>query len=393
MVERDLDIILEFAKRIEASTSWGRRVGALALADGFAANLREELDYRIEARNTKTLAQLLQQRSRSRVPAVHEELCTRRVRPRMAGRPRSRRCRSAPRRSRRRSPLARARATRRLPRAGARARCLHRRPPSRQRARASRRNARPDRLWLGRTPPPTAATGTRPTSPRCRPRRPRTPRGALLDLAVRTEPVDLDALDRALTQFLAQRLGPGSRPGAELFSELLALLTSFGLAFSPELAGVFRALLTLEETLRTIDPNLVLIDEVKALASDVRQKTFGPTALRDAVSDDLLRLGPILRNLPKRIDRIATAMERNQWGANIRLLADERDARFITRHADRALLAFLSAAIGVISAILINAGDSPTHITAPHALGYTGLVVATILGLRTLVAITRDRVV
>jgi ubiquinone biosynthesis protein len=37
---------------LERSTSWGRAVGAAGLAAGFAAALREELDLRVEARNT-----------------------------------------------------------------------------------------------------------------------------------------------------------------------------------------------------------------------------------------------------------------------------------------------------------------------------------------------------
>jgi ubiquinone biosynthesis protein len=54
-VERDLDIILRLAERLERSTSWARRAGVTELARGFAANLREELDYRVEAQNTMTL--------------------------------------------------------------------------------------------------------------------------------------------------------------------------------------------------------------------------------------------------------------------------------------------------------------------------------------------------
>jgi ubiquinone biosynthesis protein len=56
-VQRDLDIILRLAARLERSTSWARRAGMTELARGFAANLREELDYQVEAQNTKTLAE------------------------------------------------------------------------------------------------------------------------------------------------------------------------------------------------------------------------------------------------------------------------------------------------------------------------------------------------
>ena len=50
VVGSDLDIVQRLAIRLQRSTRWGRSVGAVDLADGFAAALREELDLRIEAR-------------------------------------------------------------------------------------------------------------------------------------------------------------------------------------------------------------------------------------------------------------------------------------------------------------------------------------------------------
>jgi hypothetical protein len=86
-------------------------------------------------------------------------------------------------------------------------------------------------------------------------------------------------------------------------------------------------------------------------------------------------------------------MERNELGANVRLLANEQDVGFVTRLADGTIVAFLSAAIGITSAILVNAGANTRSVAVAHALGHAGLAVATILGLRILVSITRDRAV
>lgn len=51
LAERDLDIIGRLARRAEARASWARTLGVIALASGFATALREELDFRVEARN------------------------------------------------------------------------------------------------------------------------------------------------------------------------------------------------------------------------------------------------------------------------------------------------------------------------------------------------------
>jgi ubiquinone biosynthesis protein len=173
------------------------------------------------------------------------------------------------------------------------------------------------------------------------------------------------------------------------------LLAGYGLAFDPQLAGAFRALVTLEGTLRTLDPTFELVGEMKRLATGVGRRALGPSAMRHAIVGDVLRLAPMLRSLPRRLDRITAAMERDEWGLNVRMLANERDVRLITRLVDRGIVAFMSASIGTVSALLlgVTGGVNVTKgLTMPQMFGYIGLGVATILGLRVLVAVTRDRV-
>ncbi|MGZ4306664.1 MAG: ABC1 kinase family protein [Solirubrobacteraceae bacterium] len=396
-VQRDLAIILELAGRIETTTGWGRRVGAADLARGFAGNLREELDYRIEAHNTATLAKLLRHHTRLRVPAVHEDLCTRRVLvlewldgvplrdagPRMQATTIDR------------SSLARellAAFLEQVLELGIFNADPH---PGNVLILADGTLGQIDFGSVGRLHAAQRLALARLLLAVDR-SDPELLRGALLDLATTSAPVKVDALDRALGQFVAHRLGPGSRQGATVFADLLLLLTSFGLAFDPQLAGVFRALMTLEGTLKTLDPGFMMVEEVKALSAGVGRNMFGIGAFRDALSEDILKLGPILRTLPKRIDRIAAALERDELGINVRLLADERDTRFLTGLIDRVILTVISAAIALTSAVLITVSGGAavsSGVTVPQVVGYIGLAVATVLGLRVLVAVTRDRLV
>jgi ubiquinone biosynthesis protein len=55
-VERDLDIVLRVAGSLEQRAAWARDLRVVELARGFAAALREELDFRVEARNLTTIA-------------------------------------------------------------------------------------------------------------------------------------------------------------------------------------------------------------------------------------------------------------------------------------------------------------------------------------------------
>lgn len=76
IVERDLDIVIRLAGRLQRGTNWGRAVGAVELSHGFASALREELDLRIEARNMTSVATASAARGGGsvRVPVPHQPL-------------------------------------------------------------------------------------------------------------------------------------------------------------------------------------------------------------------------------------------------------------------------------------------------------------------------------
>jgi hypothetical protein len=85
-VEQDLDILLRLAVRLERRAHWARAVGAVGLARGFAGAMREELDFRIEARNMAAVAATWpgQQKAIGHgvsvvLPAVHAALCSEQV--------------------------------------------------------------------------------------------------------------------------------------------------------------------------------------------------------------------------------------------------------------------------------------------------------------------------
>ncbi len=85
-VEQDLDILLRLAVRLEDRAQWARAIGAAGLARGFAAAMREELDFRVAARNMAAIAATWAGQQRAVggsvsvvLPAVHEQLCTEHV--------------------------------------------------------------------------------------------------------------------------------------------------------------------------------------------------------------------------------------------------------------------------------------------------------------------------
>jgi ubiquinone biosynthesis protein len=101
---------------------------------------------------------------------------------------------------------------------------------------------------------------------------------------------------------------------------------------------------------------------------------------------------PMLRRLPRRVDRIGDALERGQLTVSVRLLADPSDRRYLTSTLHRVLLAFLAAAAGIMAVLMIGLHGGPAlsgTVSLYSFLGYCLLVIAAILAIRVLVQVFR----
>ncbi|MDE0804032.1 MAG: AarF/UbiB family protein [Acidimicrobiales bacterium] len=78
-VRRDLDVLADLATIADATTEMGRRFAFVDFLDTFRTSFVAELDFRTEADNLLTFAELLEDREHVSVPAPVDRLVTRRV--------------------------------------------------------------------------------------------------------------------------------------------------------------------------------------------------------------------------------------------------------------------------------------------------------------------------
>jgi ubiquinone biosynthesis protein len=386
-VERDLEIVHRLARSLETSTSWARSIGARDLAFGFAAALREELDFRVEAANLAAVAATA--RDDVVLPVAIPALCTERVlvMRRLVG-----------------TPLAEAQVTaavahdlaRTLLRAVLRQVTLdgvfHADPHAGNvllladgrlglldfgsvgRLDAAVRGALQRLLLAVDRGDPLGVSD------------------ALLEVVPRPDEIDEQALERAVGVLLARHLGPGATAGVKLFTDLFRIVAAFGLSVPPEVAAVFRALATLEGTLTELAPGFDLVAEARAYAAGQLAEQWRTGSPRQLVTDELTTLLPMLRRLPRRLERIAGAVEHGRLTVNVRLFSDERDRRYATGLLEQLLLTVLGATAGIMGALLLTADGGPvvTGTTTLHQLlGYFLLVISSVLVLRVLVVVFR----
>jgi ubiquinone biosynthesis protein len=395
LVDRDLDIMLRLARTLEARAAWARSYRVVELAQGFAVALGEELDFTIEARNVVAVAAGIGPDGPVQVPRVHQALSSGRVlvlewldgpSVRDAG-PLLERVRAD------RAALARELLGSMLRQIMLRG-TFHADPhPGNVLVLGEGCLGLIDFGSVGRLDPLQQAALRHLMLAVAR-RNPTQLHDALVDLAQVGEEIDDELLERALAQFMARHLGPGMRPDAAMFTELFGLLLEFGIAFPPQIAGVFRAMVTLEGSLGLLAPGFELVSETRAMAGGLLGELLTPSSLREAAGDELLALLPILRRLPRRLDRITTRLERGRLAVGVRPFADERDTRIITSLVNRSVLAFLGAVLGGMSVVLLGIPGGPALTSGLSVLqffGYLGLVLSVVLILRVIVTIARDR--
>jgi ubiquinone biosynthesis protein len=219
-------------------------------------------------------------------------------------------------------------------------------------------------------------------------------RDALLDLVSYSDELDEQQLERALGQFMAVHLTGGTAPSTEMFTDLFRLGSRFELTIPPEVGTVLRALATMEGTLTSVEPGFDLVVEARLYAAGHLAGQLSPQAVQKTATDELMTLLPVLRRLPRRVDRITGALEQGKLSVNVRLFADERDRRVITGLTNLLLLTFLGTATGLVAVLLIAAPGGPKlspTVSLFQVIGYNLLIVASVLVLRVLFAIFRHR--
>jgi ubiquinone biosynthesis protein len=309
------------AERFERTASWARGIGLTGIVRGFLDSLAEELDYRGEIRQTRALRADLESRPRSlvRIPMVHEQLSGREVivMERMPGRPLSR----GEEVLGGLSTLARAEmaedlfvvVARQMLEAGVFHADLHAgnimvsdaaRIGLIDFGAVGRLDSR-DRhdvlqlLLAFEQQNSLAATN------------------AVIDLFGMQPGIDLRHVQREVGQIMLKYDGgvssaaAGSDGGAAsgFFSELLTFILDNGFTMPAAVAQAFRAITTLEDSLRRLDPSADLLGMVRAHGRGLLAES---RSLRDALRRSLLyanATGPVVANFPVELSRVVKHLQ------------------------------------------------------------------------------------
>ncbi|GAA1717624.1 AarF/UbiB family protein [Isoptericola hypogeus] len=366
-VEVDLAILGRLARRLERDTAWGRAWGVVALADGFAASLREELDYTAEAENTFALRAALDVRtdddgaSQGPLVVVPDVVAgpsgrTLLVLERLDGVPAGRAATllassSAGDRAELAERLVRATLEQVLV-AGTFHADLH--PGNVLVMPGGRlglldmgsvgRLGEPERIALGALlmavdgDDAVAATD------------------ALLELLEPPRGLDVRSLERAIGQ-LVLRLRSGAGTEAA-FAALLRTVHDAGVAVPPQVAAAFRSFAALEGTARLLSPGFDLVAAARDQSRPLLSRLVTVDGLRRKATQQLLGFAPELERLPRRVTRIVGDLEQGRFTVTVRALADSDDRAFLTGLVQQVVMTLIAVA-ALVAAVVLLTSEGP----------------------------------
>ncbi|WP_226350821.1 AarF/ABC1/UbiB kinase family protein [Pseudonocardia sp. ICBG601] len=380
----DMEILARLARRLERRASWAARLGVVALVDGFAASLREELDFRMERRNLAAVdpgpAAVV------RTPAVYAQHSTARllVLERIHGRPVT----EAPPQLRPRFAHALLEALLTQIMVGGR---FHADPHPGNILYTDTPDGAGQLVWLDLGSVGVLDAGLRASLVRLLVAvdggDASDVRDVLLEIADAPDALDERRLDRDLGRFLARFTASGGGTDPAVFVDLVRILADHGVTAPPELAAVFRAIGTLDGTLTALDPGFDLVAEARRYATTRLTTGTDPDDLRRRLTTEAVLLLPMLRRLPHRVDRIVGALEAGTLTVRVAPRAGHL-ARPAAGVVGQLVTSALAAATGLMAALLLTAPTGPEvgpGLALNGLLGYLLLMVAAVLGLRALV--------
>ncbi|MGZ4757078.1 MAG: ABC1 kinase family protein [Acidimicrobiia bacterium] len=205
---------------------------------------------------------------------------------------------------------------------------------------------------------------------------------------------DLTALEADLGRFMVMHVSGGTGFDVGMLKAMIEVLQRNHLPVPTSLTLLSRALITLDGTLRTMAPGFAFAEQAQAQAGTMIMPAADTDAVNDQMQKELLRALPSLRTLPGHAEAIGGQLRSGQLTLRTRRFADADEATFVRDLANRAMLAAVGLVGILTSAVLLLAatGAADTTETATlEGIGYVGLFLGTVITMRVVALVVRDR--
>ena len=209
--------------------------------------------------------------------------------------------------------------------------------------------------------------------------------------------VDRSELEQAISQIILKISYVDRLRTDEIVYSIFTVIRDFGLQFYPSVSVALRVIITLDGTLRMIDPNFNIFIETKQFSSSylklsLKKPFKEPLATKERLEEELGLIIPNLKKIPRRIDQLFKRVEDGKVILHHDIFSDKNNAKFITQLFSKFVLLLVGITFGIISVALLAISQFIETIYAIYlnTASYLGLFLCAILLVRLSIQAIRD---
>lgn len=204
---------------------------------------------------------------------------------------------------------------------------------------------------------------------------------------------DLAALEADLGRFMILHVSGGGGFDVGMLRAMIEVLRRNHLPVPTSLTLLSRALITLDGTLRTMAPGFAFAEQAQEQAGTMVMPAADTDAVNEQMQKELLRALPSLRTLPGHAEAIGGQLRSGQLTIRTSRFADPAEATFVRDLVNRAMLAAVGLFGILTAAVLLLAASSATgdESATLEGVGYVGLFLGTVITMRVVALVVRDR--
>lgn len=202
--------------------------------------------------------------------------------------------------------------------------------------------------------------------------------------------IDRRPIERAVTLLLnrSRKFGPG---GTEIGTVGLELIHTFGIngvEIAPDYALLAKAILCVEETARSLDPNFDIQACARPYIETLARERWSPSNIARQSFWPIIRAARALQDIPGDVQRLIRRIEEEDVKIKLEHSGTEGLQKTFNNSLNRLTLGVILGSLIVGSSLVITTGVEPTLLGYP-AIGTIGFLFSALIGAWLVVSILR----
>lgn len=202
--------------------------------------------------------------------------------------------------------------------------------------------------------------------------------------------LDLRTMEKEVTLALREELNftVGRQQLGRAMIRLLNIFGRHGISLSQDYTFMAKAVLSIEEVGRSLDPNFDLREHTKPVLREMHLGRISPTAISRRLSGLVRDLLGGLHDLPSELHRLVRRLEHDDFTINFQHRGLEELDDAMKAAANRIAVGVIVGSLIIGSSLIVTTGIKPLLFGYP-ALGIVGYLISAILGLYVIWSIIR----